>query len=440
VEIVMTAFASKVRGGESGSIDILLPEDVSIIQDELRRRNVNFEGKQISISRQLYLVQAGQDQSIQTAFRSLHAVLEKVLDAYRQDPSIREYLRMPEHMHRLIMETGQPGIQNFFCRFDFSFDAHGQPKVYEINADCPGGIARSRRIYDALSKTEAYREILASGFHATAFAVQAGSPLADGLLARLSIERPVIAVLNSRFHTLWNEVDLIVEDLRQRGCQAFHAYVEELEYDGRHLSCQGLEIDACYCKFDNVADFREVSFSASRKHVLPFVNAVRDGRVAMLNSFVGMYVGEHKGLLALLHDASFAHLLDDDELELIRALVPETHMLSADNARRFVQERSRWVVKGSLDTRGRSVHIGPSLSPERWQAAIANALRDEGQSHVAQRYVPHERSGERYISQAYFLVDGRPSGWFSRISRNTVTNVGNGAALLIPLLVGVEHE
>jgi hypothetical protein len=295
---------------------------------------------------------------------------------------------------------------------------------------------RARRIYDALCKTDAYRDLVANGLTAQAFPHQTGSPLADGLLARLPTPEPVIAVVNSRFHTLRNEVDLMVEDFRQRGHRSFHAYVEDLEYDGGRLSHQGLEFDACYCKFDNVAEFREISFSESREHVLPFLTAVGDRTVFMVNRFIGMYVAEHKGLLALLHDASFAHLFDECELELIRRIVPETHMLSADNASRFVQDQSRWVVKGCLDTRGRSVHIGPSLPPERWQAAIANALRDDGQPHVAQRYVPHERSDEQYISQAYFLVDGRPAGWFSRISRDSVTNVGNGGALLIPVLVG----
>jgi hypothetical protein len=159
---------------------------------------------------------------------------------------------------------------------------------------------RSRRIYDALRKTGAYRDLVTNGLTAQAFPHQTGSPLVDGLLARLPTPEPVIAVLNSR----------------------------------------------------------------------------------------------------------------------------------------FLQDQPRWVVKGCLDDRGRSVHVGPSLPPERWQTVIVNALRDDGQSHGAQRYVPHERSDGQYISQAYFLVDGRPAGWFSRISRNSVTNVGNGGALLIPVLVG----
>lgn len=424
------------RGGACRPVELLSPEDVSSIREELLRHKISFEGKQLPVSRQLYLVPSGQDQKIRTGIQRLHAVIEKVLDAYRRDPSIREYLRIPEHMHEPIIGPDPAGFRNFYCRCDFSFDVDGQPQVYEINADCPAGITRSRRIHDALRKTDAYRDIVTNGLRPRAFPHQTGSPLVDGLLARLSTPKPVIAVLNSRFHTLWNEIDLIVEDLRQRGHRSFQAYVEDLDYDGGRLSHQGLEIDACYCKFDNVAEFREISFSASREHVLPFLTAVRDRAVVMLNRFVGMYVAEHKGVLALLHDASFAHLFDDDELELIHRIVPETHMLSPDNALRFVKDQSRWVVKGCLDTRGRSVHIGPSLSPEEWQAAIADALRDDGQTHVAQRYVAHERSHGQYLSQSYFLVDGRPAGWFSRISGTCVTNIGNGGAIVIPVLVG----
>jgi hypothetical protein len=431
--------ATSSTGRGSGGSELLSETDLSIIREELRRHNISFEGRHLPISRQLYLVSAELDRSIRTTLQRLHAVVEKVLDAYRREPRIREYLRIPEHMHRPITDSYEPGLQNFYCRCDFSFDARGRPQVYEINADCPAGIARSRRIYDALCKTNACRDLVARGVHSTAFPHQTGSPLVDGLLARLSTPGPVIAVLNSRFHTLWNEVELIVEDFRERGHRSIHAYVEDLEYDGRRLSHQGIEIDACYCKFDNVTEFREVSFSESREQVRPFLNAARDRQVVMLNRFVGMYVAEHKGLLALVHDESFADLFDDDELELIRGIVPETHMLSADNAGRILRDRSRWVVKGCLDTRGRSVHIGASLPPDRWQAAIAGALRDGAQPHVAQRYVSHERSAEQFLSQAYFLVDGKPAGWFSRISRDIVTNVGNGGALQIPVLVGGEH-
>lgn len=422
------------------SLDYLDNDDIDCIESELRRQGINFEGKHLPISRQIYVVHAEQDKAVCVLFRGLHTVIEKVLVAYQTNASIHKFLRLPEHMHRLVMSESSTGSEhlNFFCRYDFTFDEQGNPQVYEVNADCPATIFFSRHVYTGLTQAPKFREISASG-HRAAFDHQVSSPFVQAFMKRVGKKQAVIAILNSRHHTLWNEVELIVKDFQRNGQQAFHAYVEDLEYDGQNLCHQGQKIDACYCKFDNVHEFDEVSFSQSAAEVGPFLRAVKESKVIMFNHFHGMYLAEHKGLLALLHDPKFSFLFSKEDRELIATVVPESHMLTTDNLRKFALEKDSWIIKGCLDTRGRSVSIGANMSPTNWRKALEEAAVSAEQVFIAQRYCPHEHIHDRYISHSYFLVDAEPSGWMTRVSKHAITNIAYGGGMQIPILVGTVH-
>jgi hypothetical protein len=108
-----------------------------------------------------------------------------------------------------------------------------------------------------------------------------------------------------------------------------------------------------------------------------------------------------------------------------------------------LENKGDYVLKKSLDTRGRSVTVGQEVNATEWAAGLKNARQDRFANYVIQGYEPPEASmsgGQKmFTSHAYFLLQGIPSGAFTRAARSNITNVGHGGAVQVPLIVRLER-
>lgn len=129
-------------------------------------------------------------------------------------------------------------------------------------------------------------------------------------------------------------------------------------------------------------------------------------------------------------------LFEPAEQNLIKQIVPYTVLATKFNEKKKY-DKNDWVLKKSLDTRGRNVIIGSEVDQAEWlQSLHMSGAQMEG--FVLQKKVKSEivkdKSSTLYVSHAAFLVRGRYVGMFPRFSTEPLTNVGRNGFLGIPIL------
>jgi glutathionylspermidine synthase len=145
--------------------------------------------------------------------------------------------------------------------------------------------------------------------------------------------------------------------------------------------------------------------------------------------------------LAFLRSPIARPILSDEDLRLIEEIIPPTlalYRLTRQEVEAIISNKDRWVLKKSLDTRGRSVVIGKTQNEAEWREAVTRAYQDDYDNYVIQQFEPPEQCVSEgrplYTSHAYFLLQGKPCGAFTRTSRTLVTNVGSGGSVQVPLI------
>jgi uncharacterized circularly permuted ATP-grasp superfamily protein len=459
-----TALGSAVRDGQPvnlvdpGYADLLPLDDVRAdaadFERELLRLGIRHEAKAIPFDPRPVLMSSARYDAIAERFGRLFGLLERSIDLYVADPAVREFFDLAPRHDRLIRTavSYQPRIQ--VCRYDFTLDPAGTPLIYEFNTHCPAAatyavhyarLAAGSRVQarlDALGLRRRQLPLEDSGSFAVAMRESA---VANG--------RPVtgVGVLNSRYLTMNTELDSIVEQFDALGLPAVRGHVEDLSYRDGQLWLAGQPVNLTYNKFDDSSgpDAFECAFSRTTEEVRAYLRAYSDGAVHAVNSFPAMYLTEQKSALAFLHSDLFAQHATEQERALIAEIVPYTVVIrraGADLLDRLTEQRSRFVLKKSLDTRGRSMVVGRSVSDQDWRQALAQARAAlPGEDWVAQRLAaPLESNlnpldgGEPvpvFSTLACFLFAGRPAGLIVRTSVEETTNVGRVGFMQPPTVI-----
>lgn len=385
--------------------------------------------------------------------RRLFPVLERVIDLYLEDPAAREFFRLAPRHERLIRMGAayRPRIQ--YCRYDFTLGPGATPRIYELNTHCPASAVFSYHLGQMQAHSRSLARLRELGLHPVQPPLERKGAFARAMLA--SAERAGylregrnVAVLNSRYLTMNAELDLIAEQFREQGCTTVRCHVEELGFDGRRLRHGELPIHLTYNKYDDShgPDAYECAFSRTTAEVQPYLDAYQAGAVFSVNSFPSMYLTEQKSTLAFLWSPLLWKHLGREEISLIEEIVPRTRLvrhLKPEELAEAVAGRERYVLKRSLDTRGRSVQLGRSTSEAEWRDTLAAARElPLGDDYVLQELALSEPSTMHlsgapepvYTSLACFLFGGEPVGLIVRTSVEETTNVGR-RGFMQPLLL-----
>jgi glutathionylspermidine synthase len=333
------------------------------------------------------------------------------------------------------------------CRLD-AFLAGYDLRFLEFNADSPAGIGYTDVLHEGLSASidlprvraefdTAYTPMLPEliGTLLEAYGhVRAGRP---GLP-----ERPRLALVDAAGSPSVPEFRIICAAARAAGIEALHATLDDLSYDGSTLRAGGEPVDLVYRRA-LLEDLADDDLAA----------AARDGRVCVVNPFRAR-VANNKKLMALLGDPRFAHLVEGDEADVIRATIPWTRVLRPGRTAYgdwridllpFVADnRERLVLKPAADYGGHQVSLGVETSADRWEQIIAEHA--EREDFIVQEYVPvpeemfptvqdgHVHMRLKRFNINPFGIGGRYAGSITRISDQAVINVSAGGGLLPSVL------
>ncbi|HEU5269141.1 MAG TPA: circularly permuted type 2 ATP-grasp protein [Jatrophihabitans sp.] len=421
---------------------------------ELLARDIRHEQKAVpSDARPLLIGQPAYDR-ITDAFGRLFPLLERAIELYLSDRSVRTFFNFAPRHDSLIRLGAEyrPYIQA--CRYDFTLDATGRPLIYELNTQCPAAATYAVHYAELAGRSRIQAALDGFGLARRPMPLEQPNSFAAAMLASAARNgRTVrgVAVLNSRYLTMNTELDHIVAQFRALGVPAVRCFVEDLRFLDGELRYRGLPIDLTYNKFDDSwgPDAYECAFSRTTAEVADYLAAYRAGAVLAVNSFPSMYLPEQKSMLAFLHSEQFAGCCTEAERALVAEIVPHTtvvRLAGPATLDRIAEQRTDYVLKKSLDTRGRNTVLGRSVSDATWRQTLAEALATEpGDDWVAQRLAPPLESkldrldgGEPetvFSTLACFLFTGSPVGLIVRSSVEETTNVGRVGFVQVPGVV-----
>ncbi|MFC5741299.1 hypothetical protein [Dyella tabacisoli] len=389
-------------------------------------------------------------------FHRLFDILERVIDLYLNEPVVRDFFRLqPRHDRLIRMGAGyRPRIQ--YCRYDFTLNARGTPRIFELNSHSPAASTYAEYFARLLQGSRCLAQLRKQGLRPVQTPLESPGAFAKAMLRSaeqsgyLRAGRQV-AVLNSRYLTMNTELDHIAEQFRAEGCNVVRCFVEDLRFDGQHLFYGDIPVQLTFNKFDDThgPDAYECAFSRTTAEVQAYLDAYEADAVFGVNSFPSMYLPEQKSTLAFLWSPLLHPYLEREEIELIEEIVPHTVLvrhMSSNELAIVAAQRERYVLKRSLDTRGRSVLIGRGATEAEWRQSLSAARAEPaGDDFVLQELAPVEHCTTRqlndgeptevFTSLACFLFQGDPMGVVVRTSTEETTNVGRQGFVQPALIV-----
>jgi uncharacterized circularly permuted ATP-grasp superfamily protein len=258
-------------------------------------------------------------------------------------------------------------------------------------------------------------------------------------------EKPRIAIVDWAGVPTRSEFQILKDYFVGQGFPALIVDPHDLEYNGDCLSADGLRIDIVYKR----VIIHEFLNEFELDH--PLVQAYRDGRVCMANSF-RTKLAHKKSSFAVLSDPAYEYLFESGELDLIRKHIPWTRYVKpsrtdfqgseVDLKTLMLNERQQFVLKPNDDYGGHGVILGWESDRQGWAEAVNAAFQ---RPYVVQARVAVEKtsipaySNRVYLDELFvdcnpFLFQNEVEGALVRLSASSLLNVTSGGgqtALLV---------
>ncbi len=242
-----------------------------------------------------------------------------------------------------------------------------------------------------------------------------------------------------------NEHSITRAYLEAHGVKTFMVDPRALEYHDGHLWVGNFRVDVIYKRV-------LISEMIARMGIdNPIVQAVRDRKVLMTNSFSCKLMAK-KASFAFVSDERNEHLFDYEQLRVIHEHIPWTRAVS-DRATvyhgqevdllTFINDhRDRFVLKPNDEYGGKGVCLGWEASDEEWADSLSHALAEpfvvQERVESITRDFPSWINGALDISPRH--VDADPyvfygktvNGCLTRLSSASLLNVTAGGGSVVP--------
>ncbi len=413
----------------------IFKSDHEKMSEFLLKNEIHFEGRALPFTITPYLIPESKNTQLQRDFSDLYRILNRVIELYKNSDKVRSYFSYNKTLEKLIILD--QGYKNpiHLARFDYTLDTNGEAKIYELNSECPGGMLLMRKIFAGYQETQTFKNLKLQydeklGIFSHYTQPRFSKSLLDIHQEMRPLATPSIAILNSKYNTLTNEVSLMLKELEELGLTAQKGFVEDSTFDGSSLKISGQEINICYQKFD-YNESQEIPFTQDPDSVQDYLLAIKTGAVMATYSFASSYLIENKATLGLFWHPKLKELFTPEELNIVKRTCTPTHhlsLLSENQVQEILDNKEKYVLKKGLDTRGRSVQIGKNTDKLVWTNCVLKAWKNTQEHFVIQDFIAHEtmitEHGPQFVSHAYFMLRGEPVGPLLRFSSSEITNVG----------------
>jgi hypothetical protein len=416
--------------------------------DDLYRRQleleIRFRGRPIDTFLRPVFLSREQSDLVGRASQVLLDCAERIIQQYMVDPEVRRTIGLPPDEEEFaLLDTGLER-QVVIARPDSFLDGLDL-KFLEFNSDSPAGVVWTDLHEEAFLSSPILSEHPWSKGLGTCSCRRL---LIDGLLdahAEFGLAgRPVAAIVDWRDAGAWPEFLVVQRCFEDRGITAVVADPRSFDLRGDTLYADGTAVNLVYRR----AIIRELHEKREEPGVRDLLEAYRRGLVCVVNPFRAKVSGS-KACLALLSDARFDGLFNDEQNTVRRAHVPWTRVLrtgrvdfegrSHDLFELARRTRDRFVIKPTSGYGGRGVMIGRETEPGAWDERLDHAAENPGEWTI-QEYVdipeeefpvfePELRFEPRKVNLNPYLFGGRYAGSFVRLSKESVINVSVGGGM-----------
>ena len=387
-----------------------------------------------------------QYETVKRAAETLAGACEKIAIAALTDAALMALLNVTQAEEEVARIEPRYSRLCVSSRLDGFMSARGF-QFLEYNAETPAGVGDQMQLEKVLFRLPALKQFLETNSH---WLPQPHRALLVSLLKAYrewggEEDKPRIAIIDWEGVPTSSEFRILKDYFVAEGYPALIADPHDLEYNGDYLSVDGFRIDIVYKR----VVIHEFLSRFGLDH--PLIQAYRDGRVCMANSFRTKLVHK-KSTFAVLSDPLYENLFESGELEMIRKHIPWTfyvrpartvfHGSEFDLETLILNEQEQFVLKPNDDYGGHGVFLGWECSRPEWQYAVKAAFH---KPYVVQERVVLEKTNipaysdrvyldELFVDYNPFLFQNEAEGALIRLSASPLLNVTSGGgqtALLV---------
>jgi hypothetical protein len=378
--------------------------------------------------------------------------IQQVKDAAVEDPALFDELGLTDIERELVQID--PGYREVSptARLD-SFLTDEAYSFVELNGESPAGIAYADAAFEIFSALPVMRRF------AERYEVrpQFGRHLMLEVLLRAYQEflgrkpdrAPHIAIVDLKGLPTQKEFELFREYFEREGYPAQVCSPDELEFTDGRLRAGDFEIDIVYKRL-LVNEYLPIMQAQPA-----LLDAYRARAICMVNSFRSKLIHK-KALFAVLTDERHAHLFSAEERAAIRAHVPWTRKVRAEQTEHYGKQidllefaannRNRLVLKPNDDYGGHGIYIGWNTDEIAWDEALRHALANG--DYLLQERVPTARETfpalkddgsfafeEQLVDLDPLLFYGKVGSAFTRLSATELANVTAGGGMVPTFII-----
>lgn len=414
----------------------------------IRAHGVTFGGeKDMPIALSALVLSESDRLALSEAGRTLHGILEKVLDWLIESPTrLARFAADHSRMFRYLRKSPGSATWQLFSRYDAVVTKEGRVQFIECNTGCPAGFLHAVDFSrETLAALEAISAMSASDV-STLGMIRPDSlvDLIESVRTRSGLPPGPVAILTDE-NELKLELDLLERALAKRGMDGKILDARELQFKDGRLQHDGTTYPVTFNKL-------RISTAESPHHCwkpgfeeryAALLSAIPADAVAPVNNLCALSIAEDKGMLALLFDPDARAILTADEARFIddnvlwtarlREGVVALDGLSVDLIDTLKRRRGDFVLKPANEGRGFEVHVGADTPQAEWERLcqpnptlpmVVQKFAAPASFPIARLAGDGVRVETMYLTIALAMVDGRYEGLLSRISPNLVTNVG----------------
>jgi hypothetical protein len=416
----------------------LAPRVFERLHDAMRANRLTYGERPISVALRPHFLEYSQFEVHTAAAELIASAMEKVAAAAVQSPALMTQIGLTDAEQKLALVD--PGFARAAVTTRLDGFVHGeQINFVEYNAENPSSLSDQEGLNRLLF------ELPAMSILAQRYRLQQFSPVERLLATLLTVYRewdgsgmPTIAIVDWKNLPTANEFILLRDHFVAHGVRTIICSPDELEYDGRRLSCGDFEIDLVYKRII----IHE--FLARYDETHPLVRAYANHHVCLVNPFRCKIIHK-KTSFELLTDESYASWFTSKERAAIACSIPWTRRMAdrqttyhGDSVELvdFVrQNRAQLVLKPNDDYGGHGVYFGQQLDEPTWENAIATALSADYVVQEAVDLSPEEfpifnqmewKLQPMFVDTNPFLFSGKVCGAMVRLSNSPIVNVTSG--------------
>ncbi|MED4126729.1 hypothetical protein [Shouchella miscanthi] len=360
-----------------------------IIEEYLFSNELDLEGRIINVGLVPIILDKSFTRLMQEKLEKLSQINEKVISLFRTEDKVKEFFNLYSEYPQLFNKKIQSNMISI-SRFDIIITKDYGLKVLENNTCCPGGAFNNSFVKNAWLNTP-FKDIL---HEKNIKQINEGNLFISTLLENYYISNtniPTVALVNiNGIYT--NELKTMVKIFKDNfSIDAFVVDIKELRWDKKlnKLYYKENVITLVYNKFSPTMFLEELENHSD------YVTAYQSGTISFFNSLDSIFITEDKSSLALLSDPQYHHYFKDDEISLIKEIVPWTRKLIDCKTYTFegeksllidfaVKNKNELVIKPNNKTRGQGIIFGKNINENAWKEILENR---KNKGYVIQQFI-----------------------------------------------------